>query len=298
MKRASCFLAIAFAMLTAALPSAAGSGATPGRPVSVVTTLTPTTVLFGDVVKASVATVVDQTRVNVGSLRLQMRFAPYTATLTKTRSDNGAFSEVRYTLTLHCLTTSCVPHGQSGIISFAPSRLSFVPRGRSDARQTITLSWPKVEVLSRINPAEFAAGPGGVGNRPTVYTFHLTPLPAVAYRFPPSLLIGAEAFLAACLLAATVLLTTGYLRQRRPVVEFVPKVISPRERGLAYVRLSRSRADETERRKALARASAELIRGHAVDLSFEARSLAWSSASPTDASIDALVRRIEEDSGA
>jgi hypothetical protein len=262
----------------------AAAGSIP--PVAALTTLTPTTTLFGEDVIATVATVVDTARVDPGTVRLVGGFRPYTATVTSVTRSRGSFAEVRYRILLRCLSETCVAMRQALSVQPTPTRLIFDLRN-SDGQRTIVLHWPKVEIVSRINPSQFLTSA-------SAYTYHLTPLPAVSYRLSPPIAVAASGVGSVFLFGLAALFLRSYLRTRRLVASAESARPSPQERAGAYLRLSLTQSDETLRRKALARAAAELAEADS-PLGPKIRELAWARIPPTTSAISEVEKTLSSD---
>ena len=86
--------------------------------------LSPRIVLFGDVLRARVDVVVDNTRIDPASVRVAMTFSPWEVLgePERIRRDAGTTSYLSTRWTLRCLIGPCVPSGQVAPLEFGAAR--------------------------------------------------------------------------------------------------------------------------------------------------------------------------------
>lgn len=243
--------------------SGGGTGPALEEPVTVRAALSAPTVLFGDPLDARVDVLVDRSRVDPESVRVLGDFAPFRVrTTTRTRTDSGDTTSLRWELELLCLERACLPkQGQPKPVRLERGFVLWGPSGRE------ALNWPGVEVASRLSAADRV--------RPALRLADAPP-PAATFRVSPSLvsalLLGLAALLA---LGAIALLTVevrrvlARRRSRDPLFGLAPVA-----RALAL--LDRARTPD-ERRRALDRLARAV---EDEELSEEARTLAWSAPMP------------------
>ena len=134
-----------------------GSSLGEGIPLKAYATITPTVHLFGDELTAKIAVVADTKWVDPARLRVTTNFAPYRPTRQPSvlRLRVGRFSQVTWTWTLRCITSSCVPRlppsDKFHVFRFSPAHIEYIQLGGKPA-YGINASFPPVEVLSQISP--------------------------------------------------------------------------------------------------------------------------------------------------
>ena len=257
-----------------------GSDPTPTQPLSATTALGSPALSFGDPLSARVEVLVDPKQVDVGSLRVRPRFAPWQIVSGTTERQAGAGTLLVYRYTLACLTQACLPGRTLAERRFLPVLISY----RSPSGHTIhrTVEWPTYRVATRLTTTD-------IGD-PTLQLTADTSLPPVTYRIAPGTLQPLLAALAALLvLAAVVLVWFGLPHRRRSSGPELP----PLQRALQLVRASTSNGYPAERRQALGRLARELRADGRRDLAHAAVRLAWSSAPPSREATSAFADRVE-----
>jgi hypothetical protein len=258
-----------------------GGGSYAPRHAIVRTSLTPRRSLFGQVVTATVTAVVDPSRVDPGSIRVDPDFRPFSI-----RSENdgrsriGRASVVWFSYELQCLAVACVPTGGSGkgraaatSISFRPVRVSM--RALDGKTLASAHAWPVLGVQSRLTADDIALGLPHVES----------PLAAspVTWRIDPLVLeVTASGLALLLILGAGVLVASVALADRRPMrVLRIPGHLTPVDRALALAEHAVDQNETEESRKALERLAVELRRRGSMREADDAEQLAWSSGAPT-----------------
>ncbi len=218
------------------------------------------------------------------TVRLEADFAPFSLVgrPRESRSDSGQTTSIDARYTLQCLVEACLPK-PGGIVL---PKLLVHTRPSSDQQVTYNHSWPRVDVVSRVDSAAAATDPPPWRQQ--------VALPAVSYRLAPGSLATALT-LAAVLLAlgAFALLGRELARRRRRLVDRA-RYRSALARALDLARASTARGPD-DRRKALAL----LARVLAFDpnggrrLAPSAARLAWGRTEPSAAGLEKLVDEIE-----
>jgi hypothetical protein len=289
-------LATTAAVLVLAAPAAAalpvfnqGSSLGEGIPFKAYATITPTVHLFGDELTAKIAVVADTKWIDPLRLRVTTDFAPYRQTRQPSilRLRVGRYSQVTWTWTLRCITSSCVPRlppsDKFHVFHFHAARVEYITLNGKPA-YGINASFPSVEVLSQVSP-----GVQGFLRKTSHVNWQMsfTPIAAPTYRVSPTLLFWLALALGGCFtLAAAWFLYRWYLvlRPRRE-----PEPIDPGstlERALAVLRYAHEHGDETLQRKAFERVAGELGVQRADELTQIARELAWSPRTPEDEEVE------------
>lgn len=263
-------------------------------PIRTRASLDPQTVLFGDVVRARVETVVDSTRVDPDSVRVAAEFKPWQVLgdPERTRRDVGSTAYLRTVWTLRCLTGPCVPSGQVAPLEFDNARVTFVIPADGDVRQTMPTPWPVLAVYSRFAAAAFERD-----NSATVWRADLLTVPLATYRIAPGalylILLGAGAFFA---IAGIALVVLAWPRRKQapppePVVVLPPR-LTPLQQALALLE-DVNRADgAADRRRSLELVAEALGEWGDPDLSRTARILAWSEHAPAAEETSDLAARV------
>jgi len=266
-----------------------GSSLGEGIPLKAYATITPTVHLFGDELTAKIAVVADTKWVDPLRIRVTTNFAPYRQTRQPSvlRLQVGRFSQVTWTWTLRCITSSCVPRvppsDKFHVFHFQAARIEYITLNGKPA-YGINASFPSVEVLSQVSP-----GVQGFLRKTNHVNWQMsfTPIAAPAYRVSPSLVFWLALVLGGCFaLAAAWFLRRWYLviRPRQDPVRIDPG--SPLERALAVLRYAHEHGDETLQRKAFERVAGELGVERADELTLVARELAWSPRTPEDEEVE------------
>ena len=257
--------------------------------------LTPRTVLFGDTVRARVDVLLDRARVDPDSVRVSAQFAPWevVAEPERVRRNAGSTTYVQTTFVLRCLTSPCVPPGQTAPLEFGPARVTYrSPAGGEQQRESIRVDWPVLTVYSRFASASFDGRTGAA----TPWRADLLTMPAVSYRVAPG--VALVAILAGALLLAVTgaLLAVLAWPQRAPAPPPEPEVppapvLTPLEQALALLE-DTARADGAEdRRRALELVAEELVERDA-EIARSARVLAWSEDVPAADETSGLAARV------
>jgi hypothetical protein len=273
-------VALVFAVLTA---GGGGRGLPGGRPISATAWIEPTTPMFGDDITARIDVAVDRDRANLDDVRIGTPFSPLEPVTRRTRRwDAGRIGYIRTTWTLRCLSRLCAQKeptfaaglgGQKGTYRRAtplpPAKVVYVGR----PARTLTLYWPTVEWLSRINQTEEASGS---------YFFHVNLVPPdVSYAVSPGRLLVYLALALLVLIAIPVAIVWRRIVERRRARELVPEPeVPPLERALRLLEFANADGDSAGRRRALELVAVELRRTGREDLSSEARALAWQRPAP------------------
>lgn len=256
------------------------------------TTLTPSVHLFGDPVEARLRVAVDGRRIDPASVLVEWDFAPYepVGEPRVERREAGELTLLSYVVTLRCLDVGCVPpqlpsaagemeggRGERHTFQLEPVRVTF--DGDVDSR---TVRWPPLEVVSRINVAEYAAtaegqwtavGPG------SPFAHGLAPA-APTYSLPPRLVAALALAGAALLLLVPVAAVAAALRRRRRTPAERWALLQPRERARRLALWAAANDDAAERRRVLELAAAQLGAEGEQELAEQARQLAWSGGAP------------------
>lgn len=273
-----------------------------GRALAFTRGLDPSLHLFGDPVTAQVELVVDRRLLDPDRLSLETDFEPYElhGASTLDRRDDGPYTRLRYRARLRCLTQGCIPgvlasaagaqepgRGERTTFRFAPARILYREPNAKRAEQLLFVNWPALVSVSRINEVQAGA--------PFPFRASTSPLPGLTARVSPVGLGIGLVLLALGLIVWPALLLARWWRRRRPAQELpVAAPPSPLESALALVEWSCGQPDPAHRREALERLAAVLSDGFANGLVADARTLAWSSATPTaDAAAD-FTRRVRE----
>ena len=288
--------AVAAGML--AVGTAASSAAAADPPLRAYVGIQPALHLFGDTVHARLTVFADRQRVDPAGLRVSATFAPYELVtqpeLTEVRA--GRFEQLTWAWTLRCLSAKCLPARSPSkgprVVRFPDAQVdSLRPNGKLDLR--LTAAWPRVEVLSRLNP--------GVARDLRVrgvfdWRYSVSPVAAPTFRVRPRLLfalaLAVAAALVASALAVAVLsyLAIGPRRAAPPGSERTPL-----SRALSLLTWAHVHGDETLQRKAFERVGDELGVVHTKNgLSETAHELAWRSELPEGAEVQTFARRARE----
>lgn len=257
------------------------------------TSVTPRRALFGDLLTARVAVVLDPKRIDAASVDVTARFRPFMVLDEWSSSTRiGRAVERTTTYTLQCIQRACLP-GRSGggrarvaaaSLVFPQVHVSAVRANGSHVRATA--AWNAVGIQSRLTAHELAL------QEPKAEA----PLsaPRVTWRVSPNLLGGIAIALAAMLvLGAGVLVASALLRDARPLrVLRIPAHLTPIERALLLAEHAARAGETAESRKALERLAAELRRRGAVITADDAERLAWSEADPTADGVGALAQEV------
>jgi hypothetical protein len=265
------------------LSSGGGSADPPPSAIQARSALLPGVVLFGDTLTARLDVLLDRSKVDPGSVRVQASFAPWkpVAPPKQVRRDGSASSTyIEKTYLLRCLEADCTGQKDSFVEDFDQARVSYIAR---DGTHRVTqVRWPRLIVDSRYAQKTLSAA----GTPPPAWKAALFSLPSLTYSISPSLLF------ALLLTGGLVLLLAAgglvYLAWRRPAVRVAPApptpppapVLTPLERALLLLELSERVDGAGDQRRALERVADELARRGEAELARAARALAWSEPAP------------------
>jgi hypothetical protein len=246
------------------------------------TGLSPQAILFGDPVQATVVVTVDSRVDDPSTLAISTPTAPWTVAARSAASTTraGALVSRRFTLTIVCRSTACLPAQSSRVFDLPPVTLTV--RRRAGGVTPRRAAWPKLVVASRLPPGAAAA-------TDPPFELQTTP-PPVAARVSASraaLVLDAAAVL---LGLAAVWLTVLEVRRRR---RRSAAAVSPLARALALLREAEQRP-APDRRRALSLLSRVTPRPQETDVADDATVAAWSPDDPTPEQLSELSRRLEE----
>lgn len=244
----------------------------------------PRILLFGDTVHAQVDFVLDPKRVDPDSVRLAAAFSPWAVVgePERVQRDGGSLTHLTTTYVLRCLTSPCVPPGQTSQVEFDPARATYAAPGVDEARKSLRVNWPVITVYSRFSAASFT----GRAELATPWRADVLAMPAVSYRSAPglvlALLVGGGLLLA---IAGIALVYVAWPRRApAPPPEPAappPPLLSPLQQALQLLE-DGARADGAEDRRRALELVAEVLdeSGGDRDLAESARVLAWSEDAP------------------
>ena len=258
------------------------SGPAPAHPLAASATLGTQALSFGDPLAARIEVLVDPRKVDLDSLRVRPRFAPWRVVSSSAERRSGAGTLLVYRYMLECLSPACLPGRTLAERRFLPALLSYrAATGRTVRR---VVEWPTYRVVTRLTSPD-------IGD-PTQHLSADTSLPAVTYRIAPGTLQPLLAGLAALLVLAAGLLVFAALPRRRaaPAGPALPSL----ELALQLVRASTANGYPPERRRALGRLARELHADGQPDLAQAAVQLAWSSHPPSPEATSAFADHVEE----
>src|SRR5207302_8281212 len=149
--------------------------------------LGPQSVLFGDIVTATVDVVVDRTRVDPRDVSVRTTFLPYRqlGRARHTRTDAGSLTELRTTTTLDCLEQRCALPGGRLRIKFPPALVFFALRSGGPVLR-VAVRWPPVVVDSRLDAQAVAQSKLLAFGAP--WRADVGTMPTVSYRAGPALI--------------------------------------------------------------------------------------------------------------
>jgi hypothetical protein len=257
--------------------------------------LSPRVLLFGDPLTARFDVVVDRRRVTPDLVGLEASFRPFQpVSKTLTRRDRGDLTELDYTITLQCLTISCLPTlERKRTFTFPPAHVVFrQPRQVGSLPIEVPLRPPTVEMASQLSAEAIQAarrrsgllrvieGPApGVGleEADQLARDDSALLPAVSYRISPALLAAILLVLAGMLTVAAGALVMRQLRPGgpAPAPEPASPPVSPLAHALGQLDLALADGQVDQQRKALELLARELRHSGEAALARDARQLAW-----------------------
>lgn len=263
-----------------------------GKTVRVEAAVAPRISLFGDPVVASVDVLFDRRVVRPESVGVDASFEPWKpqGTAPPARSESGDLIQLSYRITLTCTAIECLPAGSAQQLQFPSARVHYGLRVQP-GRVFDTFTWQPFQVVSRVTEEDVDAA-----------RLHadLRALPAVSYRVSPgtlgALLLGAAGLLG----LAGVLLALRALPPRA-VRAAEQDAADPPTRLEQALELARETAAASggspEARKALERLARELGLAELPRRADEARRLAWSTAQPSRADVEALAGAVRGELG-
>jgi hypothetical protein len=259
-----------------------GESPAAGRAVLVNTALSPELPGFADRLSAELRVLVDDSRVDPGSVRIQARFAPYRSLGPPTRSEStrGETTLLRYRFELECLTRACLPRPEPFVLP--PAQIRYRGKGAG----LVTASWPAFLVAPRIKASDLA--------RPRMRD-GLRPLPEVSYRAGPDALAYGLGGAGALLVLGAAGLLVGARQRPASASQHAAEsngALSPLEAALALVWQAAASGDAHMQRKALERLGTELRRSRMPRLAHTARRLAWSEPEPRAERTEALAHEV------
>jgi hypothetical protein len=259
----------------------------------------PSTILFGDTIRARVDVFLDRRKVDPASVRVSTEFVPWelSGPQQRVRRDAGSRTYVRTTYTLRCTSSPCLPVDEASALEFNAARVSYASPGAAPgARESIRVDWPTLLVYSRFAAANLEGPTGPAAASP--WRADLETMPAVSYRLPAGLLIPAALVLAALLAVGGAALAYVAIPRRAPAPEPEPEpepepviLLTPLEQALELLE-DASRADGTEDRRRALELVAEVLDLDHPDLARAARALAWSEDDPLVEQTSGLATRV------
>src|SRR5205823_6487070 len=117
-------------------------------------TLSPRVLLFGDPLTARIDVLVDRHRIDPDLIRLQAPFPPFVPlSQTSSRRDRGDVTELRYTVTLQCLTIDCLPPlAEKRYFAFPSTQVVYrEPASSGSFVNEIPVRFPPVGLASRLS---------------------------------------------------------------------------------------------------------------------------------------------------
>lgn len=276
-------LAILAVAGAAALSLVAPASAAVAPPLKVKTTIDPTWPLFADTITARVSVIIDGTRVDPRSVRLDANFGALKqegdVQMSAGSVGSGSFRSWRYRLT--CFEPVCVPGRGPVAVQLPPATVK--ARSVSGSALTVPVVWREFSITGRVPPA-------AADKTPFEYD---ASLPPPTYRFNPTwLALGLDGFAAILALLAIGLVAFERVRRQRAqrrAIDDRPPVV----RALAYVREAQARRAE-DRRTAVGLLSRTLGR-NSDGLDAVASQVAWSADEPSPDRLEQLARTVEAD---
>jgi hypothetical protein len=258
------------------------SGPEPQQPLAATATLGTQALSFGDPLAARIEVLVDPRKVDVASLRVRPRFAPWRVLSAGRERRAGAGTLLVYRYELECLSPACLPGRTLAERRFLPALVSY-RAARSGRTVHRVVEWPTYRVATRLTSPD-------IGD-PTEHLSADTSLPPVTYRIAPGTLQPLLAGVSGLLVLAAGLLVFAALPRRRaaPAGPQLP----PLEHALQLVRASTANGYPAERRRALGRLARVLRADGHRDLAQAAVLLAWSSHPPSSEATTAFADRVE-----
>jgi hypothetical protein len=265
-------------------------GAPSGRPaIEARADVSPRSAFFGDTVAAWVDVTLDRARVEPDSVRVETDFAPWKpiAKPERVRRDDGTTTSIRFSYVLRCLGMRCVTADEDLVIldkaiqTFGQARVTYAPADGAEqgGRGSIRAPWPRLLVGARYSARDAQA----VGSSLTGWRADLDTMPTVTYSMTPGLLSALLLVGGALLASAGGALAYKLRRRRSPAQpESVPPepIMTPLERALALLELSRRVDGAADQRRALELVATALAHHGDAKLALLSRTLAWSMPIP------------------
>jgi hypothetical protein len=291
-------LAVTAALTALLLVPAPSSQPPPVPAITAQAVIAPRIVLFGDTVRARVDVVLDRSRIDPESIQVAPAFSPWeiVAGPEQARRDAGPVTYLRTTYVLRCLSSPCVPPGQSMQLEFDPARLTYAsPRGDRPqaARRVLRVDWPVLAVYSRFASASFE----GRAALATPWRAELLTFPAASHRAPPGVVLALLLAGAALFAVAGAVLVYVVWPRRVPIASPEPAPpppprLTPLQQALALLE-DAARTDGAEyRRRSLELVAEALAEWGDEDLARSARILAWSEVEPAVEETAGLAARV------
>jgi hypothetical protein len=259
-----------------------------GQIVSVSASLVPQSHLFGEPLRIRIDATVDKRRADPDRIVLHTNWMPYRliGSARPVRRDVGNYAQLAWRIRLHCVDSDCLP-GLGSVRRFRFIQASLT----SSAFAPVTIKWPEVAVVSRLDPVDLKRRPvvTEVGQRFTDRPASALPpwradtrtLDAVSYRLSPDLVFWLALAGGLLLIAAAGLLVRPLIPAPEWLLRWRPPEPTPLERALSeYERASRV-GTPAEQRLALELLAGELDRSGEGVLAWTASELAWSESPPT-----------------
>ncbi len=251
------------------------------------TSVSPRPAFFGDLLTARTEVLVDATRIDPNSVRLEAEFFPYTEARAPLRSSSrsGPVVALGYRFPISCLSADCVPG--PGIRRVVLPLLVVRARLRNGHETVVRKTWPQIALAPRVDQTALRTSPLGWRRQ--------LALPPVSYRAAPGTLLVLLACAAALALGALAILAVEYARWTR-LRDTRAGALSRVGLALALARES-MRRNPDDRRKALA-LLARVLAGKDPDadrLAAAAEELAWSRGRPDPDRVGALADEIERE---
>ena len=130
----------------------AGHETRPAQPFAASTSVSPTSVSFGDRLGARLDVVVDPRAVDVGSVEVRPRFGLNRVVSTTLKRTHGAGDLLSYRYVLECLLPGCTPQGPRIARRFPTALVSYRLRDGQLVNQQVR--WPAYQLISRVTKAE------------------------------------------------------------------------------------------------------------------------------------------------
>ena len=254
------------------------------KPLTATTSLSTARLSFGDPLTARVEVLVDPAAVDVSSVRVRPRFAPYRVTALARTTTRGDAVLLSYRYELECLSEACVPSRAPTEHRFPPALVSY--RTASGSTSGKQVGWPGFEVGSRLSDSDRAS--------PGTHLRSAATLPAVSYRVAPGTAHALLVVLSVLFALAAASLAVLALRPRRaPAAVADADELSPLARALLRVRASTLNGQTSERRRALGNLGRELRAVERDALADDSARLAWSAHDPSPEAATAFAERVE-----